>query len=164
MTAEWRPMRPVDLPAAERIAAVVHPDFPEDETVFAERLALYPEGCRLLVGEGEALGYAITHPWRRGEPPALNSLLGALPARPDTYYIHDLALLPGARGGGAAGRLVTLLAEQARGLPGMSLVAVNGSVPFWRRQGFSVVREPRLAAKLRSYDAEACLMERPLAG
>ena len=28
-------------------------------------------------------------------PPKLDTLLGQLPAQPDTYYLHDLALLPG---------------------------------------------------------------------
>lgn len=163
MRAAWRPMAPPDLPAVSRISAAVHLDYPEEDAVLAERLALFPAGCWMLEGEpGAPLGYAITHPWHRARPPALNTRLGALPEQPGTHYVHDVALLPEARGQGAAGRLMPLLLRAARGLPELSLVAVGGSVPFWRRQGFAVVDDPGLAAKLRSYDAEARFMRRPL--
>ena len=91
----WRRMAPADLPAVMAIAAVVHPDYPEDEPVFAERLRLAPEGCHVLAGEGGALqGYLVSHPWPAGAVPALNSLLGAIPPGTVNWYIHDLALLP----------------------------------------------------------------------
>lgn len=161
MSAAWRPMAPGDLPAVSRIAAAVHPGYPEEDAVLAERLALFPAGCWMLEGAEGVLGYAISHPWHRARPPALNTRLGALPENPGTHYVHDVALLPEARGQGAAGRLMPLLLEAARGLPELSLVAVGGSVPFWRRQGFQLVDDPALAAKLRSYDAEARFMARP---
>ncbi|NEW95116.1 GNAT family N-acetyltransferase, partial [Rhodopseudomonas sp. BR0M22] len=44
-TATWRGMTPADLPAVDAIAAVVHAAYPEDAAVFAERLALHPDGC-----------------------------------------------------------------------------------------------------------------------
>ncbi|PHK96825.1 GNAT family N-acetyltransferase [Pseudoroseomonas rhizosphaerae] len=164
MRAGWRPMGCADLPAVERIAAAVHPGYPEDAAVLAERLALHPGGCWMLEGAEEPVGYAISHPWHRRRPPALNTPLGALPDAPGTYYVHDVALLPAARGQGAAGRLMPLLLAAARGLPELSLVAVGGSVPFWERQGFRVVDDPVLADKLRSYDAEARFMRRALRG
>lgn len=159
-------MREADLPAVNRIAEAVHPGYPEDPAVFAERLALFPEGCRILAGRGGAvLGYAISHPWRAARPPALNTLLGAIPADAGTYYIHDVALLPEARGTGAAGRLMRDLRAVARRWPGgalgLSLVAVNGSEGFWRRQGLVAFEDPALAEKLRSYDAEARFMTEP---
>ncbi|WP_257165926.1 GNAT family N-acetyltransferase [Bradyrhizobium sp. SRS-191] len=130
-----------DLGMVDAIAARVHPDFPEDAAVFAERLRLYPDGCHVLAA-ADIAGYLISHPWR-GEPPPLNSLIGCIPPEARTYYIHDLALLPSARGSGAAGRIVQQLIEQARRLqlPSLSLVAVNGSVPFWENQGFVVARD-----------------------
>ena len=78
--ARWRAMEAADLAAVERVAAHVHPDYPEDEAVFAERLSLCPEGCLVLARPlGDPCGYVVAHPWRLGQPPALNSLLGALP-------------------------------------------------------------------------------------
>lgn len=146
------------------IAAKIHAAYPEDEAVFAERLRLYPAGCHVLAVEGWVVGYMLSHPWRLGEPPALNSLLGALPDNPDTYYLHDLALLPETRGTGAGSAIVAALAAQARaeGLATMSLVAVHDSVAFWQRHGFAVAEDPALTAKLRSYDQAARFMVRRL--
>jgi ribosomal protein S18 acetylase RimI-like enzyme len=160
----WRAMTEGDLPRVAEIAATVHPSYPEDAAVFAERLALYPAGCHVLVSRGALAGYVVSHPWRDREPPVLNSLLGALPAPPSTYYIHDIALLPAARGGKAATEIVAALIEHARraGLPHVSLVAVNDSQDFWQRMGFARVDDAALDAKLKSYGEAACLMERRL--
>lgn len=151
----WRPMIPADLPAVSAVAAVVHPDHPEDDAVLAERLALWPAGCLVLERSGRVAGYALSHPWA-GPAPALNTLLRTLPANAALYYLHDLAILPEARGGGAGAAAVGLLAREAArlGLP-MGLVAVSGSAPFWARQGF----EPSGEAAL-SYGAGAVAMRR----
>jgi ribosomal protein S18 acetylase RimI-like enzyme len=160
----WRPMTATDLPAVLAVAAVVHPDYPEDEAVFAERLRLFPDGCLVLAGDDGLRGYVVSHPWHRAAPPTLNSLLGGLLAQAGSFYIHDLALLPAARGGGAGGMIVARLVEIAAraGLPCLSLVAIDGSSGFWRRQGFHELHDPALAAKLASYDDAARYMERDL--
>jgi ribosomal protein S18 acetylase RimI-like enzyme len=157
----WRPMTASDLPAVLAVAAVVHPDYPEEEAVFAERLRLFPQGCLVLDGPKGLLGYVVSHPWHRGGPPALNTLLGRLPEAPGAFYIHDLALLPEARGTGAGrlivGRLVALAREAQQ--PRLALVAVNDSSGFWQRQGFREMHDPALAAKLASYDDAARYLE-----
>lgn len=160
----WRAMRVADLPAVEAVGEAVHTAYPEDPEVFAERLALFPFGCHVLEGEDGLVGYLISHPWRRAAPPALNARLGGLPERPGTYYIHDLALLPGARGRGVARRVVRAMAAMAisQGLDEMSLVAVGGSGGVWATQGFARLEVPELAAKLASYDAGAAYMRRLL--
>ena len=157
-------MTATDLPAVLAVAAVVHPGYPEDEAVFAERLRLFPLGCLVLDGPVGPIGYVVAHPWRRAAPPALNSLLGALPSQAGCFYIHDLALLPQARGSGAGGIAAARLAEIAAdaGLSCLALVAIDGSSGFWRRQGFREVHAPALAEKLASYDDAACYMERAL--
>ena len=153
-----------DLPAVMAAAAQVHPDYPEGKAVFTERLALHPAGCLVLAG-GEGIGgYVLSHPWRFGQVPALDSLLGALPEDADAYYIHDLALLPVARGGGAASACVHRLAAHARaaGFARMTLVAVGNSAGFWQRQGFREAHDEALARKLASYDSAARYMIRDL--
>jgi len=162
--ASWRPMQPADLAAVNVLAAVIHPDYPEDEGVFAERLRLYPQGCRVLERDGRVAAYAVSHPWLDRAPPALNALLGELPARPSTYYLHDIALLPELRGSGASVQVVVSLIGQARSeqLPSLSLIAVNGSAGFWQRQGFEAVVSNALAEKLRSYGEDARFMMRTL--
>lgn len=160
----WRPMVAHDLEAVQAVAGEVHPDYPERIEVFAERLRLYAPGCRVLEAGDTMAGYVVSHPWHPMTPPKLDSLLGAMPTFPATFYIHDLALLPLARGSGAGARIVADLAghTQAIGLADLSLVAVNASVPFWRRQGFDIVESRSIATALRSYDDEARFMMRRL--
>ena len=156
-------MTAADLPAVGALAGRIHPAYPEDDAVFAERLRLYPDGCRVLVHGDDIAAYVVSHSWH-GEPPALNTLLGVLPAMPSTFYIHDLALAPDARGTGAASEIVSWLAAHAReiGTPSLSLIAVNSSADFWRRHGFEARRDPALDRKLRSYGVEAQFMTRSL--
>lgn len=163
MMTRWRPLLDSDIPTVSAIAAKVHPDFFEADAIFAERQRLAPEGCWLCEGDRGPMGYVLSHPWTLAAPPALNTLLGAIPGEPDTFYIHDLALLPAARGKGAAGAAVDILIDVAKDFAAMSLVAVNGSVPFWSRYGFTVAERPDLAAKLKSYDDAAQFMVRPRA-
>lgn len=161
---DWRPMTAADLRAVETISEAVHAAYPEDPEVFAERLTLFPMGCHVLQGGGRLVGYVISHPWRLAAPPALNALLGGLPQPAGCYYIHDLALLPEARGRGVARRVVRALGVMAfsLALPEVALVAVGGSAGFWQAQGFVEQDLPDLTAKLASYDAEARYMRRRL--
>lgn len=158
----WRPMKPADLPGVEAIGDRIHPAYPEDAAVFADRLALFPAGCLVLEEGGVLAGYVLSHPWHHRTPPALNARLGQLPTNADCLYIHDLALLPAARNRGAAGEILRHLARLATTmrLPAMALVAIAGTSGFWKRQGFTVVDAPELRAKLASYDADARLMRR----
>ncbi len=160
----WRAMTGYDLDAVSEIAGVVHPDFFESPEVLAERQRLYHFGSYLLEVNERPAGYVLSHPWSFGTLPKLNTLLGGLPEGPDTYYIHDLALLPVARRIGAATYITNALAKHARahGFPTMSLVAVNGSLGFWQRHEFVETDIPELFPKLLTYESEARLMVRRL--
>ena len=153
-----------DLVSVVRVAEQLHPSHPEGGEVFAERLLLYSAGCFVFANASELSGYAISHPWRFKEPPALDTRLGALPDAPTTYYVHDVALLPKARRGGSASRIVERFISEARagGHTNISLVAVNNSAPFWERHGFRDVSDEALRAKLASYGADARFMARIL--
>ncbi|KFG66615.1 GNAT family N-acetyltransferase [Microvirga sp. BSC39] len=161
----WRPMTPQDLTQVQALADAIHVSHPEDPEVLAERQRLYPKGCFMLVDDERAIGYALTHPWRFAEPPCLNRLLGAIPSPATTYYIHDVALLPAARGKGYAAQITSLLVGHARkaGFDNLSLVAVNKSQVFWEKAGFREVAVPGLGAKLASYGPDAALMVRDVA-
>lgn len=160
----WRQMTAADLDAVERIAAIVHPGFFERHAVLAEKQRLYPAGAWLCESESAACGYLLTHPWASKAIPALDDFLGAIPAGADTYYFHDLAVLPEARGVGAAKAAVaTALAHASTtGFGTASLVAVNGSVPFWEQRGFSVSDVPQLADQLAAYEPGARYLTRRL--
>jgi len=153
----WRPMQPADLALVEEMADVIHEDHPEDPAVFAERQQLSPGGCLILEVDGKPMGYALTHPWKYGNPPALDVMLGEIPADADCYHIHDVALLQTARGTGAAKAGVEAVIAHAKelGFRQMTLVAVNDTVPFWSRFGFQIDESPALAAKLATYAGQA---------
>jgi len=147
-------MEPGDLDAVMRIAESVHPDYPEERAVFAERLALFPAGCWMAIAGGDPVGYAVMHPGRIGAPPQLDSPLGALPERADCLYLHDVALLDRARGMGlgasALDRAHALAAE--RGYAWLALTSTPKARAYWDRQGFApLAGEEALAAKLASY-------------
>lgn len=163
MTLHWRPMIPGDLDGVVEVAAEAFPNHPEDRACFADRLSLYPAGCRVLVGaEGAVAGYLVAYPWRLDDAPALNTRLGALPETPDVLYLHDLALAHAARGGGHAKRGADLAVQIARdlGLAQIALIAVNDAAPFWARQGFETRRSATLTTKLASYGSDAVYMIR----
>ena len=110
-------------------------------------------------------GYCFSHPWIAGVPPALDTLLGALPERPDVYFIHDVAVEAFLRRGNLASALVPRLIEIARGLPAerVTLVAVSGSAPFWTRMGFRRSQDETAQTEARAkYGAGAVQMERVL--
>lgn len=160
----WRALTGYDFAAVFEIANRVHPGFFEAEAVLAEKFDLYRNGCYLLEVSEKPAGYVLSHPWKRGDLPALDTLLGEIPADADSYYIHDLALLPLTRGLGAARQIVNALTKHAHamGFETMSLVAVNGSVPFWEKQGFGVEERPDLKEKLAAYEDTARYMVKVL--
>lgn len=153
-------MARADLAAVHALSRRVHPAYPEDREVFAERLLLYPGGCFVCEDGRRHLGYAISHPWLRQSVPALNARLLALPQPGDTYYIHDIALAPEGRGTGHGATIVDLLKRHARenGFGDITLVAVNRSTTFWQRHGFVAQATPALGKKSLSYGHEAAYM------
>lgn len=137
----WRAMTPADLPAVARISTAVHGRYAESEAVYAERLALWPNGCFVWQQGEDVAGLLVAHPWHRATSPALGALLGAIPPDADSFYLHDIALLPETRGHGAGSAATALVVERARqaGFRDVTLVAVNGAQSYWATQGFAVV-------------------------
>ena len=157
----WRAATEIDLPEIKALSDRVHPGLPEDIGIFAERLRLYPKGTLVCRESGRLIGYAITHPWIRDEVPPLNAIVGKIPGRPDTYYLHDIALDDAARGQGLGSQAIALLKEHARreGYRTINLVAVNASHAFWQRHGFGTKDVDGLAQKLATYGIGARYME-----
>ncbi|RJF83874.1 GNAT family N-acetyltransferase [Azospirillum cavernae] len=168
MVVRWRAMADTDLDAVLGVADVVHPDYPEDRAVFAERLALYPAGCRLAERDGVALGYGVMHPGRLGVPPPLDAPLGALPAAADCLYLHDIALLPETRGLGLGASVLDYAHGLAArgGFAWLALTSTPGARSYWDRAGFTPYDGggPALAAKLASYGDGMAYMTAPTRG
>lgn len=162
MSASWRAALRQDVPAISHVAAVVHPGLPERDAVFEERIRLSPDGCFVLADGARVLGYMLSHRWKRAAPPDLDTLLDSIPADADCWYVHDIALLPAARGSGAARTIAARLEERARaaGLRAMALVAVGDAAPLWRKLGYAEAHLP--AGKLARYGEGAAYMEKLL--
>jgi GNAT superfamily N-acetyltransferase len=156
----WRPAAASDLIEMRRIAEQIHPDLHERPEVFAERLRLFPEGCFVLVRDQQVLGYGLCHPWFLHNIPPLDQLLGSIPRSPECLLIHDVAVLPQARGRRAASRLIEITANLSRrlGIPYMALVSVYDTRVLWARLGFEVVADSTLVDKLKSYGQAARYM------
>jgi ribosomal protein S18 acetylase RimI-like enzyme len=161
----WRPLLATDLALLVELADTIHRDHPESPEALASRLQVFPAGCFIAEGGNgleteDGLGYCLSHPGTMGQPPALDCVLTALPARPDCLYLHDLALLPEARSQRLGEAMVALLTDVARahGLDHIALTAVSNSWGFWERQGF----ERRACPALAGYGAAAVYMVKAL--
>jgi GNAT superfamily N-acetyltransferase len=161
--ATWRPARPADACEIGRLSRALVSAFPERDEVFEERIRLCPQGCHVLADGSDVVGYMVSHPWRRFEPPKLDALAGALPVPADCWLIHDVAIAPRARGGAHAGAILERVADLARaqGFSLLALVAVGDAQPYWRRQGFERVERVELRDMLAAYGEGAAYMERP---
>ena len=161
----WRPMKQSDLADVCRIASLCHPDFPEEDAVLEEKFNLSPLSCFILSDNesstASVFGYCLAHPYKLNSIPALDRLLHKLPEKCDTLYIHDLALLPEAQGGGNGKKAVELLfnvAEREK-FGTLSLVAVHGSQVFWQKNGFKLAEvSEMLKQKLLTYSEDARYM------
>ncbi|MBV8036829.1 GNAT family N-acetyltransferase [Roseateles sp.] len=160
-------MTPADLDAVlalqQRCYGV---DFLERREAFAAKLVATEglECCWMACDASGPLAYAVSLPVCEATLPALDAPHCERPASPTLLYLHDMAVAPQARSLGLAARLLARLSERARalGLARLGLVAVQGSVPYWQRQGFA---EPAglpagLSAKLASFGAEARFLVR----
>lgn len=160
----WRRARAADLAAISAIAARIHPDLPERSEVLAEKMRLYPDGCRVLDAGNEIAGYGLAHPWMQQQIPPLDDFLGRLPDAANCLYVHDVAVLPDYRGGVARAyvREIEQLARSS-GLARLALVSVYGTRALWEHLGFhSVAADAALRDKLSSYGASASYMLRSL--
>lgn len=139
----------------------------ESAEVFAARLAS-PAQCSLVLTQGgRVCAYLAAFDSAHGR---LTPLHGAFEpvARPDTLYLHDLAVLPGLSGQGLGRALLEAAWRSAlgRGLAQSALVAVPGAQGFWERRGYAVhaLGDADQRERLAGYGEGARYMLRRLAG
>ena len=140
----------------------------ESAEVFARRLAS-PANCSLVVEvDGQVGAYLAAYHSVQGKVTPLQGDFEPVagPATADTLYLHDLAVLPQLAGRGLAQALLAPLQGQALacGLCRAALVSVQGSQPFWVRQGYVVqaLGQAQQRAQLASYGTGAVYMARQL--
>jgi|APTNR8051073442_1049403.scaffolds.fasta_scaffold18745_2 GNAT superfamily N-acetyltransferase len=165
---DWQPLTEADMDTVAAIAARLHPGLPERTAVLAEKWRLCPDGCRKLLCGGVMRGYGLSHPGTLARPPKLDCLMGGLPDPADCLFLHDVAVLPEARGRGASVAFIAHAAAvaTARRLPSLALIAAYGTGRLWRRFGFEDV-PPEVtvgdgAASLAAYGADARYLSRRL--
>lgn len=152
--AFWRAMTAEDAAFAAELGLAIYPHLPESVSSFAAKFAATPEACLVAcASDGSRVGYCVALWSELGRPPKLDDAL-YVPRVRECLHLHDLALARSARGQGLAEQAVAHLRGVAGALP-LTLVAVDGSAPLWRRFGFLEV--PGSAA---SYGADALYMRR----
>jgi GNAT superfamily N-acetyltransferase len=163
----WRQTEFTDLPAIDRIGDEIHVDLREHPEVFEEKFHLFPQGCLVLSEADAIVGYGFFHPWRLYSIPPLDTLLVRLPDSPDCMFIHDVVVLPAARGRGAARAFLRRALEIGGNhrIATLALVSVYNSYVLWARDDFEIVTDTRVEEKLKSYGPSARYMIRmPRAG
>lgn len=154
-------MQAADVPEILRLQAAAYATAafePESAAVYLNRMALAPDLCWVAADpQGGLLGYLLSHPWHAGKPPALDTVLAALPRPAAHWYLHDCAVDARARGGGVATALYEAAHDAAvcRGLRASALVAVGQAAAYWGQRGYLPVDAHHA---LDSYGEGACYM------
>lgn len=160
----WRPALESDLQVVYAMHESAHKGLPESREVLEEKFQLFPHGWLVFEKTARIVGYGISYPWRLYTVPVLNSRMGTLPKCPNCLFLHDLALLPEARGKNSAQGFLQLAAMLAAShkLQALTGVSLYGSSRLWVRYGFAVVNDPTLNRQLCSYGPNARYVLRPL--
>ena len=124
----WRLMTKQDMNKVHYISLCQWgTDYYECIEVFQDKLDFYSEGCFVYEDENQIKGYLISHPWESTNIPLLNHLLYS-PKQFDTYYIHDVVLLPEYRGRKIAFEIINKLISDKYCV---SLVAPEPTQYYW---------------------------------
>ncbi len=159
MTITIRLIKPADITAVVALQDSCYSDaLYESPVLLQQRLSVAADSCWLAENaNGQLLAYLFCYPSINGQITPLASAF-TLNAMPELLYLHDMAVNPAARGLGLASRLLATAQQYAlsQGLTKLALVAVQGSVPYWQRQGFRVVTKLTGSAEhaLNSYQGE----------
>jgi hypothetical protein len=169
MKAIWRRMTWRDLPSVNELADRIHTDYPESDSVFYNRFAVFSRGCWVAetedAGGKKIIGYAIAHPAELGEIPQLNSKIDVESVRRENLeclYIHDLALLGGYQRKGLVPVILKHLIDLAHeyGLEGLAGTAIPGTLNYWHRIGFEHLDSPEFSRLLACYGEGSAYMVR----
>ncbi len=168
MTFQIIPMTPAHIAEAVRVQAQAFPeDLRESPEVFANRMERFGAYFRVVFMGDRMVGYMISFPWKLGDTPVNNETFPADLPEPDCFYIHDIAILPEARGAGISKAMLDDAYQTALrlGFDAVSLVAVGQSGNFWDNAGFvpyMQVGPQKLGRVLEIYGPGARLMALPI--
>lgn len=163
-----RSLKKIDLPHLISVQQKTFTsDLCESLAVFQNRFDHFGQYFKVVLINDQIVGYIICFPYKLGEIPKNNAFFAPNLPTPDCFYIHDVTLIPEARGQGLAQLLIESAFTQAKelGLTKISLVSVGQSGNYWDKLGF--VEYPNQTAKisqilLSSYDEKSRLMVKEL--
>ncbi|HPA94149.1 MAG TPA: GNAT family N-acetyltransferase [Petrotogaceae bacterium] len=140
------------------------PGYHESRDSLFSKIKSSSDTCIIAVVGNEIAGYFFSVPTDFYEPPVFNSTQHILNSTPDCLYLHDLSVDPKFRGMGIGSILLERLHEKAKekSLNKLSLIAIDGLVPYWSKNGFSVVTviPQKLSDCLQSYGKSCTYMLR----
>lgn len=157
-----------DLDEILRIQKLCYQDIePESPAAYINKLEQAPDCAFVIVDQHEILAYLFAMPIMLNEPPALDSADYRLPSQANCLYLHDLAIAPSGRGQGLSQPLLKVFFNCAntRKLSQSSLIAIQGSAPFWNRYGFvqtELSNSASIQNKLKSYGQAQYLINHAL--
>lgn len=127
-----------DFDAIENIANLTYPEnYFESAGSFQSKILGYPSGC--FVAEiDNVVGYVVSFPYILDEIYPINHFYKPI-ENPNCHYIHDLCIDKNHRKLGIAKKLLdTVLLSHPQTTV---LVSVMGSENFWKKCGFTIMRE-----------------------
>lgn len=166
MSYTIRLIEPADIQAIASIQDSCYDDaLYEENALMSRRLAAQPQSCWVAENRAqEVLAYLLSYPSLDNKVAPLGSDFPVYKA-PQLLYLHDMAVSPKARGQAVAPALLACAEQYARqvGFNCLALVAVQGSVPYWQKQGFSVLElndEEQQQALFSYTNQNACYMKK----
>ncbi len=125
----WRPMTHRDLNKVYTISlAQWGSTYYESLKIFQNKLDYYPDGCFVYEDDFKVQGYLLSHPWSSTNIPNINEPLPRMLI--DTYYIHDIVLLPEFRGEMIASKLISQILKDRKEV---CLVAPEPTQHYWKK-------------------------------
>ena len=133
---------------------------------FASKINKTAQSCWIAEINGYAIAYLICLPVNAYTFPALNAAEFEQSDSPTLLYLHDLAVHADYREVGAGRQLIKHALDFAKQqhFNQIGLIAVQGSINYWQKQGFDV-RCPTLlglSEKVASFGTEAVFMQQQL--
>lgn len=141
MSSTIRKMEIADLPAIDGVQhAAFGEGFIEPMSKFEYILNQYDEAAFVALVEDEIVGYMLAYP-SLAEQPDYDTRICQVNGDEPCLYIHDLCLHPDVHGKGVARALFGTMQELAvqNDFTQMIGIAVQDSVPFWQKTGFTML-------------------------
>lgn len=135
-----RKMEITDLPVIDKVQlAAFGAGFIEPMSKFEHILNQYSDAAFVAILKGDLVGYMLAYP-SLAEQKDYDTRTCYVTGNEPCLYIHDLCLHPDAGGQGIASQLFSTMYDLAirRGFEEMIGIAVQESIPFWEKTGFTM--------------------------